>query len=146
MVAGVSSSAPHDPTAALNQALSEVIDEVQELKQARWQVARDHPLHAELDQLFDDLRDWVRLLIEQDEALGVSPLASMPSVAGRKPASLLPANATDDDVRRIVGEHLDRLAHHVAAARAEQQDDTSRAALAEVERGLMVHRGAIADA
>jgi DNA-binding ferritin-like protein len=146
MVARVSSSVPHDPTAALNQALSEVIDEVQELKQARWQVARTHPLHAELDQLFDDLRDWAHLLIEQDEALGVSPLASMPSVAGRQPESLLPANATDDDVRRIVGEHLDRLAQHVAAALAEQKEDASRAALAEVERGLITHRRAIADA
>jgi hypothetical protein len=145
IVVCVSSSVPHDPTAALNQALSEVIDEVQELKQARWRVAQTHPLHVELDLLFDDLRAWARLLIEQDEALGVSPLASMPSVAGRKASTPWPATVSDDDVRRIVGQHLDRLGQHVTAALAEQTEGPSRAALAEVERGLIAHRRALAE-
>src|SRR2546421_8845539 len=131
---------PHDPIAALNQALSEIIDEVQDLKQARWRVAQSHPLHATLDELFEDLKTWARLLVQQDEALGVSPLAAMPSVAGRTPPNLWPGTASDDDVRRIVGEHLARLEQHVAAALAEQKEGPARAALAEVERGLMAHR------
>lgn len=141
----MSSSVPHDPTAALNQALSEVIDEVQELKQARWQVSPSHPLHALLDDLFADLTAWARLLIEQDDALGVSPLATMPSVAGRTRSDLWPGAASDDDVRRLVGEHLDRLTRHVAAALAEQEEDTSRAVLAEVERGLIAQRRALSE-
>jgi hypothetical protein len=74
--------------------------------------------------------------------LGVSPLASMSSVAGRKPPNLWPGATTDEDVRRFVGEHLDRLGDHVAAALAEQRDDGSRSALADVERGLQPHRQA----
>jgi hypothetical protein len=131
---------PHDPTTALNEALSEIIDELQELKQARWRVAPSHPLRAALDDLFEDLKSWARLLVDEDEALGVSPLAAMPSVAGRTPPNLWPAETSDGDVRRIVREHLDRLQQHVAAALAEQQEGPARAALAEVERGLARRR------
>jgi DNA-binding ferritin-like protein len=136
---------PHDPTAALNQVLSEVIDVVQDVKQAHRKVPETHALHAELDQLFRDLGTWAQLLVARDEALGVSPLASMTSVAGRKPTNLWPGAATDEDVRRIVGEHLDRLEQHVAAALAEEEDDGSRAALANVERGLLAHRRVLSD-
>ena len=132
-----------DPTAALNQVLSEVIDVVQDVKQAHRKVPETHALHAELDQLFADLRTWALLLVEQDEALGVSPLARMTSVAGRTPVNLWPGAATDEEVRRIVGEHLDQLEEHVAAALAQQEDDGSRAALADVERGLLAHRRAL---
>lgn len=45
-------------------------------------------LHAVLDQLFDELRSWARLLADQDRALGVSPLASMPTAAGRTPSHI----------------------------------------------------------
>ena len=134
---------PGDPTAALNQVLSEVIDVVQDVKQAHRKVPETHALHAVIDRLFADLGTWARLLIERDETLGVSPLASMPSVAGRKPANLWPGAASDEEVRRIVDEHLDRLAQHVAAALAEQDDDGSRAALADVQRGLLAHRQAL---
>jgi hypothetical protein len=46
---------------------------------------------------------------------------------------------------RIVGEHLDRLGQHVAAAVAEQQEDKVRVALGEVERGLLVHKRALSE-
>ena len=141
----VSPPPPHDPNAALNQVLSEVIDVVQDVKQAHRKVPETHALHAVLDQLFDDLRNWARLLMEQDEALGVSPMASMPTVAGRKPPNLWPRAASDEEVRRILGEHLDRLEQHVASALAEQEDDGSRAALADVERGLLAHRRALSE-
>jgi DNA-binding ferritin-like protein len=137
--AQVTSSLPHGGTAALNQALSEIIDELQELKQARWRVAHGHPLHAALDDLFEDLKAWARLLVEQDEALGVSPLAAIPSVAGRTPTNTWPGTATDDEVWRTVRKHLDRLAEHVAAALAEQDEGPARASLAAVQRGLEAH-------
>ena len=136
----MSMSPPRDPIAALNQTLSEVIDEVLEVKQARWIVPEAHALHGQLDQLFDDLGTWARLLFEQDDALGVSPLASMPSVAGRERPNLRRGAATDEEIRRIVGEHLDRLEQHVAAALAEQEDDRLRTALGEVVRGLLAQR------
>jgi hypothetical protein len=146
IVGHVNPPAPHDRTAALNQALDEVIDEVQTLKQARWRVPETHPLRALLDRLFDDLRAWARLLVDRDEALGTSPLDFMPSVAGRQPPNLWPAAVSDDDVRRVISERLDRLRQHVAAALAEQKEGPSRAVLAEVERGLKAHERAISEA
>lgn len=143
--APVNPAPPADPIAALNRVLSEVIDVVQDVKQAHRKVPETHSLHAELDLLFDDLRTWARLLIEQDEALGVSPLASMPSVAGRKPPNLWPGAPSDEEVRRVVDEHLDRLEQHVAAARAAQKDDGSREALAGMDRGLVAHRRALSE-
>ena len=128
-----------DPTVALNQVLSEVIDVVQDVKQAHRKVPESHALHADLDRLFADLGSWAQLLVEQDQKLGVSPFASMPSVAGRKPPNLWTGEPSDDDVRRIVGEHLDRLADHVAAAVAAQDDVQSRAVLADVEAGVAAH-------
>jgi DNA-binding ferritin-like protein len=134
-----------DPTAALNQVLSEVIDAVLDVKQAHRRVPETHALHTVLDQLFGDLRIWASLLADQEQALGVSPLASMPSPTGRTPPHPWHGAASDEEVRRIVGEHLDRLGQHLAAALAEQQDDNVRAALAEVERGLLVHRRALSE-
>jgi hypothetical protein len=98
-----------------------------------------------LDQLFEDLRTWARLLADLDEALGVSPLASMPTAAGRTPPHSWHGAASDEEVRRVVGEHLDRLRQHLAAALAEQHDDTVRAGLAEVQRGLLVRRRALSE-
>jgi DNA-binding ferritin-like protein len=139
---------PHrgdDPAAALNQVLSEVIDVVLDVKQAHRRVPETHALHAVLDQLFADLRTWAGLLADLDQALGVSPLASMPTAAGRTPPHPWHGAVSDAQVRRIVGEHLDRLGQHLAAALAEQQDDKVRAALAEVERGVLVHRRALSE-
>ena len=136
-------SLPRDPTAALNEVLSEVIDVVQDVKQADRKVAGTHALHDVLDRLAGDLRTWARLLADEDEALGVSPLEFMPTVAGREPPNLWPGPASDEEVSRVVGEHLDRLEQHVAAALAAQEDDQARAVLAEVERGLPAHRRAL---
>ena len=141
----MSSPPPDDPVAALNQVLSEVIDLVQDVKQAHRKVPETHALHALLDQLFADLRSWARLLVERDEALGVSPLGDISSVAGRRPPNLWPGAASDDEVRGIVGEHLDRLAQHVVAALADQEDEASRAALVRVERELVARRKALSD-
>jgi hypothetical protein len=134
------SPAPADPTAALHEVLSEVIDIVQEVKQAHRKVPETHALHAELDQLFDDLGAWARVLIQRDEALGISPLASMPSVAGRTPPNLWPGAATDDQVRLLIDAHLDRLGRHAAAALAAQEDEQARMALTRVERDVSAHR------
>jgi DNA-binding ferritin-like protein len=139
---------PHrgdDPAAALNQVLSEVIDVVLDVKQAHRRVPETHALHAVLDQLFADLRTWAGLLADQDQALGVSPLASMPTAAGRTPPHPWHGAVSDEQVRRIAGEHLDRLGQHLAAALAAQQDDKVRAALAEVERGVLVHQRALSE-
>jgi DNA-binding ferritin-like protein len=144
---GASVSQPRrgDPAAALNQVLSEVIDGVLDVRQAHRRVPETHALHAVLDQLFDDLRAWARLLADQDQALGVSPLASMPTAAGRTPPHSWHGAASDEEVRRIVGEDLGRLGQHLAAALAEQHDDKVQAALAEVQRGLLIHTRALSE-
>jgi len=136
----------HDPIAALNQVLSEVIDEVAGIKQARRAVPKTHELHGLLDQLFSDLRGWADQLMERDRALGISALSVMPSVAGREPANLWPHGADDQEVRGVVDRQLGRLAEHAAAALAAQENDESRAPLAEVERGILAYRQALADA
>jgi DNA-binding ferritin-like protein len=137
--------ASDDPAVALNEVLSEVIDVVQEVKQAHRKVPEPHPLHAALDHLFDDLLAWSELLVEQDDALGLSPLASMPSVAGRKPPNLWPGPTTDGEVRRLIDEHLDRLGRHVTAALAAQGDGGPRVVLASIERGVLVHRAKLGE-
>jgi hypothetical protein len=134
---------PQDPTAALNQVLSEVIDMVQDVKQAHRKVPETHALHLVLDRLFDDLKSWAGLLMAEDDARGVSPLAFMPSVAGRTPPNPWPGAASDEDVRQFVGEQLDRLDRCVAAALADQGDDPSGSVLTEVRRGLVADRDAL---
>jgi DNA-binding ferritin-like protein len=134
------SPAPDDPMTALNQVLSEIIDIVQEVKQAHRKVPGTHALHAELDQLFEDLAAWARVLVEQDEARGISALAAMPSVAGRQPPNLWPGPATDDEVRSLIDAHLDRLGQHTAAALDAQDDEQARTALSTVERAVRAHR------
>jgi hypothetical protein len=64
----------------------------------------------------------------------------MPSVAGRTPPNLWPGTASDDEVRRLVDAHLDRLGRHAAAALAAQDDPRGRTALTRVERGVRAHR------
>jgi hypothetical protein len=98
-----------------------------------------------LDQLFADLRTWAGLLADQDQALGVSPLAYMPSAAGRTPPTRWHGAASDEEVRRIVGEHLDRLAGQLAAALAHHQDDKVRAALTEVQQGVQAYQRALSE-
>jgi DNA-binding ferritin-like protein len=131
--------------AALNQVLSEVIDAILDVRQAHRRVPETQALHAVLDQLFADLKTWARLLAEQDQSLGVSPLASMPSGASRTPVNPWHGAVSGEEVRRIVGEHLDRLGLYVAAALAGEQDALVRAALTEVQQGIVVHQRALSD-
>ena len=141
----MSPSQREDPAAALNQVLSEVIDAILDVRQAHRRVPETHALQALLDRLFAELGTWARLLADQDQALGLSPLASMTGASGRTPPSPWHGAASDEEVRRIVGEHLDRLGQHLGAALAEQQDEKVRAALTEVERGILAYRRALGE-
>jgi DNA-binding ferritin-like protein len=130
---------PKDSLIALNEVLSEVIDLVQDVKQAHRQVPENHALHSELDRLFDDLRSWAQALIEEDTLLGVSPLSSMPSVAGRIPRNLWPSTPSDEEVRKIIAEHLERLSASLSAALEEHQEDSAEAVLQQMRDELTDH-------
>ena len=141
----MSTSPREDPAAALNEVLSEVIDALLDVRQASRRVPGTQALHGMLDRLFAQLRAWAQLLAETDQALGVSPLATMPSGASRTPSNPWYGAASSEEVRRIVGEHLDRLAGHLAAALAQHQDDQVRAALTEVQQGILGYIGALSE-
>jgi hypothetical protein len=143
ITAGVSPPRRDDPVAALNQVLNEVIEAVLDVRQAHRRVPETYALHGLLDQLFADLRSWAWLLADLDQAFGASPLASMQSASGRTPPNPWHGAASNEEVRRIVGEHLDRLGQHLDAALAEQQDDKVRAAFTGMARGVLAHKRAL---
>jgi len=139
----MTSASEHDPMAALNEVLSEVIDVVMALRQAHRRVPETHRLHAELDQLISDARTWAELLVEADTARGVSALDYMPSVAGRQRPNLWQGRVSDDDVRPVVTQQLHRLGDHVSAAMSGQDDARVRSLLDRISAELQSHLEAL---
>jgi DNA-binding ferritin-like protein len=139
----MTSASQHDPMAALNEVLSEVIDVVMALRQAHRKVPETHKLHAELDTLFSDARSWAELLVEADTARGVSALDYMPSVAGRQRTSLWHGRVSDEEVRQVVTQQLHRLGEHLSAALSEQDDDRVRDLLDRISAELQSHLDAL---
>ncbi len=139
----MTSASQHDPVAAFNEVLSEVIDVVMAVRQAHHKVSETHQLHAELDQLFSDARTWAELLVEADTARGVSPLDYMPSVAGRQLPALWQGRVSDAVVRQVVTQQLLRLGEHLSVALSAQNDDRVRELLDRISAELQSHLDAL---
>jgi hypothetical protein len=126
-------------SAAINGALSEVLDVVADVKQADRKVPRNHELHGQLDKLFEDLRSWASLLMTEGEQLGTSPLGNIPTMSSRTLRNLWPGSPTDEEICRSVLGRIDQLSVHLATAQGEQQDEDARALLDSIQQQVEYH-------
>lgn len=105
-------AAVHD----LQAMLDELIDVVQDVKQAHYVVAQRDPFHAELDALFDDLRTWAGELAARSAEAGGS-LGGMTTAAGHRPKALFPRERDDRTIAKALLGPLRQAEDHARSYR-----------------------------
>jgi hypothetical protein len=133
------SSESSPAAAAINGALSEVLDVVADVKQSDRKAPLNHELHGQLDELFEDLRTWASLLMAEGEQLGSPALGNIPTMSGRTLRNLWPGSPTDEEICRSVLGRIDQLSVHLATVQGEQEDEDARALLVNIQQELGRH-------
>jgi len=134
-----------DQDAALQATLVELIDLSLQTKQAHWNVVGPMfaPVHAFLDALTDEYRDWYDTVAERLTALGVAPDGRSATVAGSTPLPPLPAGPIEDGAALAAFDERVTLVAANVRRRAEalaDQDIATQDVLIEILRGLEKQR------
>lgn len=134
-----------DQDAALQATLVELIDLSLQTKQAHWNVVGPTfaPVHAFLDALTDEYRDWYDTVAERLTAIGVAPDGRSATVAGSTPLPPLPAGPIEDGAALAAFDERVTLVAANVRRRAEalaDQDIATQDVLIEILRGLEKQR------
>lgn len=113
-------------------------------KQAHWNVAGPNfrPVHLQLDEIIEDLRNWSDTVAERLSTIGILPDGRPGTVAGTATLGEMPAGEIrDDDAIRLFSDYLREFAAR-SRERAEHSvaDPVSQAILQEVIGGVEKHQ------
>ncbi len=131
--------------ATLQDSLVELIDLSLQAKQAHWNVVGPTfgPVHAFLDSLTDEYRDWYDTVAERLAAIGVAPDGRSTTVATSTPLDQLPEGQIQDQaLLGLFDERVTVVAGHIRdrVTQLAEVDAASQDVLIEILRGLEKQR------
>ena len=130
--------------AELQSVLADLLGLSLQGKQAHWNVVGPFfpALHAQLDQVVDDVRKWSDVVAERIVALGVAAQGQARAITKGSALKELPAEMiADKDTVRLIAERLTAAAAraHETVGGLDERDRVSQDLLIEVAHGLEKH-------